>query len=66
MKVIHRTNLPARMPVNFTLIVLLLNDRFNTPGWLQGVNWTIVALLWICAIIAIVKEDDTDIFRSGK
>lgn len=65
-KVISRKNLPTRLPAIFTAVMWLLLDRLESPSWVQGVAWTLVALIWIGSIISIVQEHDVDVFGSRK
>lgn len=65
-KVISRENLPTRLPLQFTALCWLLLDRIESPGWVQGAAWTIVAIVWIGSIISIRREHDVDIFGSRK
>jgi len=62
MKVIKPSNLPTKFPVTFTAVVYLMIDKFQPAGWVVGVIWTLVVLLWIMAIIIIYKQKHTDIF----
>ena len=65
-KVIKRDNLPTRLPVLFTLVVWLLLDRFDPDGWVHGAVWAVVVLLWVGSVVALVREQDVDIFGGRK
>lgn len=62
MKVIHPNNLPTRPPILLTAVNFLALDRLQPPGWIYGVTYTILALLWIASIFLIVREKRVDIF----
>lgn len=63
MKVIKHTNLPAYMPINFTLIGWLYWDRYHPAQWIVTifVIWTI--LLWVGCFSWNGKREHVDIFR---
>lgn len=66
-KVVSGSNLPARFPITLTIAAWLLMDRLHSPGWVYGVVWTILAVLWIAAIAARGWfEQPTDIWPEGK
>lgn len=57
MKVISRKQLPCPMPVLFTAVSWLLMDRFQAGGVVQGVVWTLLAVLWLGWATRFFKED---------
>ena len=46
-KVISRKNLPIRNPFLATMVLGLLLDRFNAPGWAWGASMMFAVLVWI-------------------
>lgn len=54
--VIHRKNLPTRIPLPFLAIVWLLLDRFGAPGWAFGVFWTLAVILLAACGVALYQE----------
>ncbi len=56
MKVIHYSNLPARLPTVSTIVVWLLLREIDASGIVQGVVWTIVAILWALAIAVLCMQ----------
>jgi len=56
--VIARESIPSYPPIHLTIIVWLLLDRFDPAGWVCGVVWTIVALLWIGFLVNFSKEKE--------
>ena len=54
-------NLPHTLPVNFTLMMWLLLDRFQAPGWVWGVVGTVVVLAWIGTIALIWNSKSVDL-----
>ena len=62
-KVFAYTALPTRLPTTFTLAMWLLLDRCQPPGWVWGATAVMVALLWLSAIIGLVREELVDPFE---
>jgi len=60
-KVIHRSQLPTRLPVTFAIAVYLLLDKLQAPGWVWGIAVTLLALVCISAVIGVVRELETKI-----
>lgn len=56
-KVIHASNIPARLPIWATITGWLFFDRLNIPDWGWGVFWTMAALVWIGCIILVWKQE---------
>lgn len=65
MKVIKRTNLPARLPLFETLIVITVMDYWNAPQWLWGVIGVLLFVVWICSLIIIFRQKGVDIFSDN-
>jgi len=55
--VIHWKNLPSRWPIVHTALTWLLLDRFHAAGWIKGVAWTLIGILWIASIVGHSVED---------
>lgn len=64
--VISRGNLPIRLPTTQTIIVWLLLDRFNAPGWVCGVIAGIGAIIWLAAFIVLFTEKERDPFEGKR
>jgi len=62
-KVIKRNNLPIRPPLTITLVMYLLLEHFNAPGWAWGIVGTILGILWIGGILDIFNEEDIDLLN---
>jgi len=62
-KVISYKNMPSQLPWTLTAIVWLLLDRFQASDVVIAVAWTVIVLLWIGALINIIKEETVDIFE---
>lgn len=45
-KVFSSLNLPARMPLGASLIMWLLLDRLQPPGWVWGAVTVLLLFLW--------------------
>lgn len=61
-KVIKMNNLPTRLPFVATLVYYLVLDRFNAPGWVWGAVGVLMLLVWILAIVNLMREEDVDLF----
>lgn len=59
MKVVAWKYLPTRLPVQFTVVVWLLVDRFRSQfsPFNQGAIWATMALIWIGSMIALWNEE---------
>lgn len=60
--VINRNRQATGFPTLLTAVCWLLLDRFHPPGWVVGVVWTFVALLWIGCIASVIREEQFDPF----
>lgn len=60
-KVISYSNLPSRIPVQFTVIVYLIFREQNIPDWLSGVVYTVLVFIWISYFLQINYEESIDI-----
>lgn len=56
-KVISPKDLPRRLPFCQTVVIGLLLDRLQAPGWVWGVAGTIVVAGWIGYIIEIFWQE---------
>ena len=57
-KVVRIKDLPTRTPTLLAAVVWLYMDRFNAPGWLHGIVWTLLGVWWIAAVITVFWVDD--------
>lgn len=48
--------LPTNLPVQTTALAGLLLDRFSAPGWVWGVVGTLMALVWIVAVVRLCTD----------
>lgn len=62
-KVISAKNLPARLPINSTVVFYLLMDNLNASPVAWGVGITLVVILWIAAITAICTQEHVDVIK---
>ena len=63
-RVIHAGNLPATLPINRTIVLLIALDY-----WKVSLFWFDICVLylfihWALAILAWLTEDETDISKS--
>ena len=63
MKYISRKNLPARMPLNESLIYWLLCREFELSGFALGILVTILALWWLAYIVSVFTSEHVDMFE---
>ena len=62
-KWIHPSNIPLKLPLTPSIVLWLLLDRLQAAGWVQGVAYTILGILWIGAIIAIFNSERLEEFK---
>lgn len=60
---IDRKNLPTRLPIYNTLIIVIALDYWSAPDWLWGVLGTLVLIAWVSVLISFFKDDYVDIFH---
>lgn len=63
MKVIAAKNLPKKLPVWPTVIILLSLDNWKASEFTRGVVYALLVILWIIAIAMMIKETRVDIFK---
>ena len=62
MRVIHRKNLPIKLPITQTLTIFLAMDYWNAPEWLFGVVCFSAAIIWGATIYSIATQKMEDVF----
>ena len=62
-KVIARKNLPARFPLISCMTIWLFLDRFDAPGWVHGIVWTLLSVIAIATLVEIATDDEIDVFN---
>lgn len=62
-KWIHQNNVPLKLPLTPSIVLWLLLDKLQAAGWMQGVAYTILGILWIGAIVAIVNSERLEEFK---
>lgn len=62
-QVISVKNLPTRLPVTFTMVLGLLLDRYDAPGWMWGAAGAILLLIWVVAVIGKVYENSVEVLK---
>ena len=63
MKVIHAKNLPVRFPVAGTIACYLLLEHFTAPGWVYGVVFTVLGIIWVGGVFQLARQSAVDIFE---
>lgn len=61
-KVVDDANLPTRLPFLTTAVAWLLMDRFGASDTVQGVVWTVLAILWIASVISVFQQEPVRIW----
>lgn len=62
MKVVSFKSLPMRIPIFPTAVAALVLDRLAAPDIAWGIVGTVFALFWIVWIIAVVNQEQIDLF----
>ena len=62
-KWIHRSNMPLKLPVTSSVVLYLLLDKCQAAGWVQGVAYTIMGLIWVGAVVAIFNSERLEEFK---
>ncbi len=58
-QVVSGQQLPTRLPITGTLVVGLLLDRLQAPGWLCGAAGVLAVLFW--AIVIYCRRHETQV-----
>ncbi len=61
-KVVAVKNEKTKLPIEFTALCWMLMDRFHAIGWVKGMAWTLIAVIWIGLLYNIWIEEEVDIF----
>lgn len=58
-KVVAFANLPVtlRTPLLYSVVAELEMHRLSSPGWVKGVVWTLLGLLWVVTIVTLLHQD---------
>lgn len=65
-RVIAGINLPLRMPLSFTLLVLLLLDRIRPAEWIWAVVGMLVLLTWGLWLWDVFHRESVDLLSNRK
>jgi hypothetical protein len=60
-KVISSSNLPPRSPLSLTLWAFYAADYYEIPGFVQGIWFSLLGLLWIVYFIELFTTDPVKI-----
>ncbi len=63
--VIASKNLPTP-PMRFVwsmVMAWLITDKFDTPGWVYGVVFTVLGIFLVTSIVMFFQQEDEDIFE---
>ena len=63
MRKIDRKNIPTKLLGLTTLVAWLAMDYWGAAGWVWGVVFTPLGIVWIGAIVDIFKSKSVDIFE---
>lgn len=61
--VISRSNLPVRLPIIQTIVVILALDYWSASGWIWGAVSVFLVLWWLICIACLIQEKQTDILK---
>ncbi len=64
-RVIDHKNLPTKLPLNLTLIILLILDRTQPSNIIKAVMCGLIVSLWISAFFVIRREKRVDLLAYG-
>ena len=62
-KWIHPKNVPLKLPVTSSVVLYLLLDKLQVAGWVQGVAWTVMSLIWLGVVVAIFNSERLEEFK---
>lgn len=60
-KTISTSNLPMRMPIDKTLLGLIIWDNYITHDIVGGIFLTLIALFWVLYVYAKYKQEPVDV-----
>ena len=60
-RVISRKNLPTKLPVSFTALVIIWIDFYEASDILKGVLFTFLAITWITSTINLFTEESKEV-----
>lgn len=63
MRVIAFKNLPFRLPIGGTLVIVMALDYYNFPEIAKGIVYGLLALTWIAAIVGVVTQKQVNILE---
>ncbi len=63
-KVIKRTNMPAKLPTINTVVIIMALDYWNAPEWMWGALLFLLAILWIASIVRMAISVSIDVFKT--
>lgn len=64
-KVIDAQNLPMRCPLVGSLVLYLVLDKFDAPGWAWGAVGLLMLILWIAWIADTLNNEKVDLLNKG-
>lgn len=65
-KVISPKSLPTKLPVWQTLVAFLALEYWDAREWIYGACGLFFFIIWLTAIINIIREQRVDIFDKDK
>ena len=64
-KVIDRKIISSRLPTFELIVFWLFLDRLSAPGWLFGVVFTFLGMMWIVSLILLFTEERINPFEEA-
>jgi hypothetical protein len=62
-RMISRKNIPPMLPIGPGVVLWLLMDRLQSPGWIKGVAWTIWGLIFAATCYALWDSEQVDVLK---
>ena len=62
--VIKRSNLPTNSPIISGLVLYLVLDKWNAPGWIWGAVGLLYLIILINWIVETIRQKEVDILQS--
>lgn len=65
-KKINAKNIPQGLPVTFSIVTVMALDYYGASGVVKGIAYTLLALIWVVALLDIFKHEYVDVFAEAE